>query len=74
MPWRRECLPTPVFLPGESHGQESGGLWFMGSQIVEHDRVTKHMRINLLLFQVQWDTEHPHISLVLYYKEHLLLF
>ena len=20
-PWRRECLPTPVFLPGESHGQ-----------------------------------------------------
>ena len=23
MPWRRECLPTPVFLPGESHGQRS---------------------------------------------------
>ena len=21
IPWRRECLPTPVFLPGESHGQ-----------------------------------------------------
>ena len=21
MPWRREWLPTPVFLPGESHGQ-----------------------------------------------------
>ena len=22
-PWRREWLPTPVFLPGESHGQWS---------------------------------------------------
>ena len=22
-PWRRECQPTPVFLPGESHGQKS---------------------------------------------------
>ena len=23
MPWRREWLPIPVFLPGESHGQRS---------------------------------------------------
>ena len=23
IPWRKECLPTPVFLPGESHGQRS---------------------------------------------------
>ena len=22
IPWRREWLPTPVFLPGESHRQE----------------------------------------------------
>jgi len=22
-PWRKEWQPTPVFLPGESHGQES---------------------------------------------------
>ena len=22
-PWRREWQPTPVFLPGESHGQSS---------------------------------------------------
>ena len=21
--WKRECLPTPVFLPGEFHGQRS---------------------------------------------------
>ena len=25
IPWRREQQPTPVFLPGESHGQMS--LW-----------------------------------------------
>ena len=23
IPWRKECLPTPVFLPGESHGRRS---------------------------------------------------
>ena len=23
MPWRREGLPTPVFLPGEVHGRRS---------------------------------------------------
>ena len=23
IPWRREWQPTPVFLPGESHGQSS---------------------------------------------------
>ena len=23
IPWRREYLPTPVFLPGKSHGQRS---------------------------------------------------
>ena len=23
IPWRREWLPTPIFLPGESHGQRS---------------------------------------------------
>ena len=23
IPWGREWLPTPVFLPGESHGQRS---------------------------------------------------
>ena len=22
IPWRKECLTTPVFLPGESHGQK----------------------------------------------------
>ena len=26
IPWRRKWQPTPVFLPGKSHGQKPGGL------------------------------------------------
>ena len=39
IPWRRAWQPTPVFLPGESHGLRSlaGGLQFMGPQRVRHD-------------------------------------
>ena len=37
IPWRSEWQPTPVFLPGESHGQKPGGLQFIGSQRVRHD-------------------------------------
>ena len=42
IPWRREWLPTPVFLPGECHGQRSlvGSWWSMGWQRVRHDRAT----------------------------------
>ena len=37
MPWRREWQPTPVFVPGESHGQRSlGRLQSMGPQSVGH--------------------------------------
>ena len=35
-PWRRKRQPTPVFLPGESHGQP-GGLLSIGSQRVGHN-------------------------------------
>ena len=36
-PRSRKWQPAPTFLPGESHGQESGGLQSMGSQRVGHD-------------------------------------
>ena len=32
IPWSRAWPPTPEFLPGESHGQRSRGLWSIGSQ------------------------------------------
>ena len=38
MPWKREWPPTPVFLPGESHGQRGlAGYSPWGSQRVRHD-------------------------------------
>ena len=36
IPWRRAWQPTPVFLPGESHGPEPGGLRSIGSQRTGH--------------------------------------
>ena len=41
IPWRRKWLPTPVFLPGESHGQRSlVGYSPWGSQKVWQDWAT----------------------------------
>ena len=46
--WRRKRQPTPVFLPGESHGQRSlMGLQFMESQRVGHDLVTEQQQLYL---------------------------
>ena len=38
-PWRRKWHPTPVLLPGKSHGrtEEPGRLQSMGSQRVGHN-------------------------------------
>ena len=37
-PWRRKWQPTPVFLPGKSHGWRSlAGCSPWGSQRVGHD-------------------------------------
>ena len=36
--WRkRQWQPTPVLLPGKSHGRRTGGLQSMGSHRVRHD-------------------------------------
>jgi len=40
--WRREWLPTPVFVPVELHGQGSlAGYSPWGSKVVQHDWMTK---------------------------------
>ena len=36
IPWRRKWQPTPVFLPGESHGQR-GLAGYLGSQRIGCD-------------------------------------
>ena len=40
-PWRRKLQPTPVFLPGKSHGHRSLMGYSKGSQRVGHNRVTE---------------------------------
>ena len=40
IPWRRECLPTPVFLSGESHGQRSLVGYSPWDRRVGHDWAT----------------------------------
>jgi len=45
IPWRREWLPTPVFLPEKSH--EPGRLQSMGSKWVRHGSVTNTLTFNL---------------------------
>ena len=37
IPWRKAWQPTPVFLPGECHGLQPGGLQSMGLQRAGHD-------------------------------------
>ena len=37
IPWRRAWQPTPVSMPGESHGLEPGRLQSIGSHRVGHD-------------------------------------
>ena len=49
VPWRREWLPTPVFLLGESYGQKSlAGYNPWGLQRVRQDRTT-----NVFTFKVK---------------------
>ena len=44
---RRKWQPTPVFLPGKSHGQKSlAGYSPWGRKGVGHDLVTKQQHIN----------------------------
>ena len=41
IPWRGKWQPTPVFLPGESHGQRSLVGYSPWDRRVGHDRATK---------------------------------
>ena len=42
IPWRRAWQATPVFLPGEFHGQRSLVGYSPGGHRVGHDGATKH--------------------------------
>ena len=42
MPWRKKWQPTPVLLPGDSHGQRSLAGYSPWGRRVRHDGVTQH--------------------------------
>ena len=44
IPWRREWLPTPVFWPGEFHGQKSLAGYSPWGRRVRPDRPTFTMQ------------------------------
>ena len=47
IPWRRKWQPTPVFLPGESHGQRSlVGYSSRGHKKVGYNLATEHARMH----------------------------
>ena len=53
--WRRQWHPTPVLLPGKSHGWRSlVGLWCMGSLGVGHDWVTSLSLFSFMHWRRKW--------------------
>jgi len=47
--WRRKWLPTPVFLPAESHGHRILAGYSLQGHRVGHDWVTKSFTMGLLM-------------------------
>ena len=52
--WRREWQLTPVFLPGEHHGEK---LQFMGLQRVRHKEATNTQNSQLLTHFIDWGSQ-----------------
>ena len=71
MPWRRKGQPTPVFLPGESHGERNLGgytLWVTKSQTWLNLAQLQWSKYGLIAlrtsFEVEIQTTHDTFSLV----------
>ena len=74
IPWRREWQPTPVFLPGESHGQRSLAGYSPWA-CETHDLATKQQQCLLILtFPFLEGAEGPPTYLLLSHLELSLLF
>ena len=65
IPWRRKWQPTPVFLPGKSHGQRSlVGYSAWGCKRVGHDLATKQkqQRVpSIYYYRVSLKSEVQHV-------------
>ena len=49
MPWRRKWQPSPVFLPGESHGERSLEGYSPCGHRVRHDWANEHAPIHVII-------------------------
>ena len=59
IPWRRAWQPTPVFLPGESHGQRSlAGYSLYGRKELDTTEATLHAQAHLTIENIQMAKEH----------------
>ena len=61
--WGRKWQPSPVFLPGKSHGQrslESSSPW--GHKRVKHDLATKQQQNNLCLYLCTFSIQQPNLT------------
>ena len=70
IPWRRKWQPTPVFLPGESHGSclenpMDGGAWWITVHGVAKSRT------RLSDFTSLWDARRPQVSVSSNYRMNL---
>ena len=52
IPWRRKWQPTPVFLPGKSHGQRSLAGYSPWGRQVGHNWATEHTHTHSLTWTV----------------------
>ena len=61
MPWRRECQPTPVFLPGEFHGQRNLVGYSWGPRVKHNWATNTSLQFKLLLVEcfVTQRQKHP---------------
>ena len=63
IPWRKAWQPTPVFLPGESHGQRSlVGYSPWGCKESDMTEATEHVHLTVFLCGV--------LSLLFYFSEY----
>ena len=68
IPWRRKWQPTPVFLPGESHGWRSHGwrslVGYSPRGCKESDTTERlHFHFMMIFTLLQWSGTKPAISL-----------
>ena len=70
--WRRAWQPTPVFLPGESHGQRS--LQSMGLQRVRHNLATKQQQRCAAWFIYTYEWWNDYMLKLINMSSHIVFF